>query len=361
MLWIENSVAEAQARYLDLAARAAELGIACGLLHSRFTADDRQRLEAHWVGLFGKDGWPQRRAHGRILVGTQVLEQSLDIDADFLVSRFCPTDMLLQRMGRLWRHADTPRAAGARCEAWLLAPDPQAAIEAPQQAFGATAAVYSPYVLCRSLEVWSERERLELPGDIRPLIETTYAARPETGAMARWLHELEQGSRHRLGRQALRQLARVALAEDGVTLPESKAQTRYSETESGEVLLLRDLLPLPEQQASRLTLLNGEQVLLPWQQHRLNKREWRCLAAQLMRQMVKVRLADAPLPVPLDTLRKFGFQHCFYLGRPEDDEAVLRVALLDESGVLHGLQGAQVHDKHSLGYRDDLGYRLLKD
>lgn len=361
VLWIENTVAEAQARYLDLAARAAELGIACGLLHSRFTADDRQRLEAHWVGLFGKDGWSERRRQGRILIGTQVLEQSLDIDADFLVSRFCPTDMLLQRMGRLWRHADTPRAAGVCCEAWLLAPEPQAAIEMPQQVFGATAAVYSPYVLCRSLEVWSGRERLELPGDIRPLIEATYAARSETGAMARWLHELEKGSRHRLGRQALRQLARVALAEDGVTLPESKAQTRYSETESGEVLLLRDLLPLPEQQASRLTLLNGEQVLLPWQQHRLNKREWRRLAARLMRQVVKVRLADAPLPVPLDTLRKFGFQHCFYLGRPEDDEAVLRVALLDESGVLHGLQGARVHDRHSLGYRDDLGYRLIED
>ncbi|MFC0668763.1 hypothetical protein ACFSKY_13635 [Azotobacter chroococcum] len=84
--------------------------------------------------------------------------------------------------------------------------------------------------------MWSGRERLELPGDIRPLIEATYAARPETDAMARWLDELEKGSRHRLGRQALRQLARVALAEDGVTLPESKAQTRYSETESGVVL-----------------------------------------------------------------------------------------------------------------------------
>ncbi|WP_460428816.1 CRISPR-associated helicase Cas3' [Azotobacter armeniacus] len=361
VLWIENSVAEAQERYLDLAARAGELGVACGLLHSRFTADDRQRLEAHWVGLFGKDGWSERRRQGRILIGTQVLEQSLDIDADFLVSRFAPTDMLLQRMGRLWRHADTPRAAGACCEAWLLAPDPQAAIETPQQVFGATAAVYSPYVLCRSLEVWEGRNQLDLPGDIRALIEATYAARPETGAMARWLHELEEGSRRSQGRQALRQLARVALAEDGVTLPESKAQTRYSETESGEALLLRNLLPLSEQQASRLTLLNGEQVLLPWQQHRLNKREWRRLAALLMRQVVKVRLADAPLPVPLDTLRKLGFQHCFYLGRPGDDEALLRVALLDESGELHGLQGARMHDRHSLGYRDDLGYRLLKD
>jgi len=51
------------------------------------------------VNLFGKPGWPQRAAQGRILVGTQVLEQSLDIDADFLVTAFAPTDMLLQRWG----------------------------------------------------------------------------------------------------------------------------------------------------------------------------------------------------------------------------------------------------------------------
>ena len=116
VLWIENTVVEAQQRYLDLAARASELGLACGLLHSRFIADDRQRIEDRWVNLFGKPGWPKRLQQGHILVGTQVLEQSLDIDADFLISRFAPTDMLLQRMGRLWRHADTPRVDSAVCE-----------------------------------------------------------------------------------------------------------------------------------------------------------------------------------------------------------------------------------------------------
>lgn len=145
VLWIENTVKEAQTRYLDLAARAAELGVECGLLHSRFTMLDRARIEAHWVDAYGKLGKNKRNERGRILVGTQVLEQSLDIDADFLVSRFAPTDMLLQRMGRLWRHSDTPRAAGAQCEAWLLAPELAAAIEAPPTAFGASAYVYSPY------------------------------------------------------------------------------------------------------------------------------------------------------------------------------------------------------------------------
>src|SRR5690554_6515001 len=122
VLWIENTVKEAQERYIDLAARASELGVACGLLHSRFTLHDRHKIEERWVGLFGKPGWPQRQQQGRILVGTQVLEQSLDIDADFMVSRFAPTDMLLQRFGRLWRHEDTPRCSFAKPEAWLLAP-----------------------------------------------------------------------------------------------------------------------------------------------------------------------------------------------------------------------------------------------
>lgn len=363
VLWIENTVNEAQQRYLDLAARASELGLASGLLHSRFSVDDRQHIESHWVDLFGKRGWGQRGDQGRILIGTQVLEQSLDIDADFLISRFAPSDMLLQRLGRLWRHGETPRAASARCEAWLLAPELDVAIATPQVAFGSSAYVYSPYVLCRSLEVWQGRTSLRLPTDIRPLIEQTYVSRHENGAMACWLHELEMGTQRRKGRKALRQLARISLAEGGKTLPESQAQTRYSESDNYELLLLRSLIHLPSEQASRLTLLDGRQLTLPWQRHNLKKPEWRELTATLMRQIVLVRVGDSPLPLPRDTLVKYGLQHCFYLGDPNwaDDESLLRVALVDESGALQGVQGARVHDKYLLNYRDDLGYRIIKD
>lgn len=246
VLWIENTVREAQQRYLELAARGSELGIACGLLHSRFTPDDRQQKEAHWVTLFGKEGWSQRAAQGRILVGTQVLEQSLDIDADFMVSRFAPTDMLLQRIGRLWRHSETPRPTTARRECWLLAPDLELATAKPQSGFGPSAFVYSPYVLCRSLEVWQSLSEVTLPRDIRPLIERTYASRPEQGELAQWLYELDNGSRYRKGRKALAQLSRITLSEEGNTLPESKAQTRYSETASLELLLLADIIYQPD-------------------------------------------------------------------------------------------------------------------
>lgn len=363
VLWIENTVLEAQQRYLDLAARASELGVACGLLHSRFTADNRQAIEDQWVNLFGKAGWPQRGVQGRILIGTQVLEQSLDIDADFLVTRFAPTDMLLQRLGRLWRHVDTPRCKMAKPEAWFLAPQLDSAIESPEKYFGSSAFVYSPYVLCRSLEVWNSVQSVSLPDDIRDLIERTYANREELGQMSRWLSELDNGTSWRTGRNALRQLARVSLAEVGNTLPESKAQTRYSETDNFDLLLLRAMTRNREGNIATLTLLSGEQVKLPLQRSGLSRASWRKLSAKLMRQVVAVRVQDAPKAVPVDTLERYGLQHCFYLGSPDwpEDESVLRVALVDDTECLRGVEQAEVHDKSRLEYRKDLGYRVIKD
>lgn len=364
VLWIENTVKEAQQRYLDLASRATELGVACGLLHSRFTAEDRQRIEEKWVNLYGKAGWSQRQKQGRILVGTQVLEQSLDIDSDFIVSRFAPTDMLLQRLGRLWRHEDTPRCEKAIPEAWLLAPSLKVAIEAPQKYFGNSAFVYSPYVLCRSLEVWKDIKSISLPGNIRDLIEQTYVSRQEQGAMGRWMYELEHGTSRKKGVNALRQLARVALAEGGNTLPESQAQTRYSEMETFEVLLLRGIKGDSEGKMATLTLLNGERVQLPIRNRKiLSKDDLRKLTSMLMRQLVVVSQSDKPKAIPTDTLKRFGLHHCFYLGSPDwpEDESVLRVALVDETDRLRGIEHYDIHDTYTLEYRDDLGYRVLKD
>lgn len=361
VLWIENTVKEAQQRYLDLAARAAELGVACGLLHSRFTADDRQKIENKWVDLYGKGGWEQRQVQGRVLVGTQVLEQSLDIDADFMVSRFAPTDMLLQRLGRLWRHEETPRCNTAKAEAWLLAPELDLAIDSPQVYFGPSAYVYSPYVLCRSLEVWQDISYVSLPDDIRDVIERTYENRIEQGAMERWQYELDYGNRHNKGRVALQQLARVGLAEGGKTLAESKAQTRYSETDSYEVLMLRSIYQ--DGNAATMTLLNGEQMTLPLQRIKLSKQQWRKCTALLMRQIVKVPPGDKPKTVSIDTLKRYGLHHCFFLGNPDwpEDESVLRVAIVDGTDTLRGIGNTVLHDSYKLEYRNDLGYRMIKN
>ncbi len=358
VLWIENSVDDAQKCYLNLAGRAAEIGIKCGLLHSRFTTKHRQQKEDYWVRQFGKSGWKTRNRQGRILIGTQVLEQSLDIDADFLITRFCPTDMILQRMGRLWRHPKTPRHASAKKEAWLITPSDQMFEENPGKAFGISGLIYNPYVLCRSLEVWKNRNEIALPKDIRPLIEATYYDREEVGNMANLLYELNHGNRYQKGRCALEQLARITLSRNGKTLPETKAQTRYSEIDTIEVLLVHDISFFSQERKTGITLLDGEMVFLPWERYRIDKKAWKQLSAKLMNQTVFVRPAHAPLPLPRESLKKIGLGNCFYLGKPEHEESLLRVAFVDKAGYLEGFQGAPLHEKKILKYRDDLGYRI---
>lgn len=109
VLYIRNTVAEAQATYRALAGEARADTVRLGLLHSRFPYFRREQLEEEWLRRLGKE-----RAEdgvGSILVATQVVEQSVDIDLDFMVSDLAPTDMLLQRMGRLWRHPRPHRRA----------------------------------------------------------------------------------------------------------------------------------------------------------------------------------------------------------------------------------------------------------
>nr|WP_188025884.1 CRISPR-associated helicase Cas3' [Tolumonas osonensis] len=359
VLWIENTVAEAQQRYLDIASRAVQAGCEAGLLHSRFTPQHRAANEERWVALYGKTGWSERAKCGRILVGTQVLEQSLDIDADFLVSRFAPTDMLLQRLGRLWRHADAPRHASARAECWLLAPTLEQALATPHSAFGLSAMVYSPYVLCRSLEAWQELWSIRLPSDIRPLIDQTYAERPETEQWASLLHELKNGSRFRTGEQAQQALAKLTLSKGGKTLPEHKAETRYSDQDTHDLLLLRSLRS--QDGATQIRLFDGRELTLPHGHHRLTKAEWRKLAAVLHQQLVRVSPAYCPVKIAKHELEKLHLHEVFYLGRPEDDEALLRVAIVSPAGELLTLDGHSAGDKYTLEYREDLGFRAISN
>ncbi len=89
------------------------------LHHSRFAAEDRAQLDAKVEAVLGKDS----PAQGVIVIGTQTLEQSLDIDADILNTDLCPIDVLLQRIGRLHRHK-RPRPDGfEQANAEVLCPE----------------------------------------------------------------------------------------------------------------------------------------------------------------------------------------------------------------------------------------------
>ncbi|MDO8458508.1 MAG: CRISPR-associated helicase Cas3' [Burkholderiaceae bacterium] len=90
--------------------------------HSRYSRLDRPLLDKEVETQLGKQ---RQDFKGRVIIGTQTLEQSLDIDADLLISDLCPMDVLLQRIGRLHRHArpDEERPEGFRQpRAWVLTP-----------------------------------------------------------------------------------------------------------------------------------------------------------------------------------------------------------------------------------------------
>ena len=319
------------------------------LLHSRYQRVDRATNEEKWVRCFGKQGHAHRRECGRILVGTQVLEQSLDIDADFLVTRICPTDMLFQRVGRLWRHreADTLRPSEARREAWILAPTLEDSRK-EASVWGKIGKVYMPYVLYRSLDVWRRRERVELPQDIRPMLEATYVEQPEVDAVL--LNCKNDVSKNR---EKLERLARIGLAAGARTLPESKATTRYSETESCEVLLLRK--KTTDKTGTMVTLLNGKKLRIPQNGRSIGPKENRRLAAELQQNVVLVPeyLAPATSPKQIQWLKDY-----VYIG--EWDESPFRVALVQTDGCVRGIDSGSASESYDLSYNSVQGYRAQK-
>jgi CRISPR-associated endonuclease/helicase Cas3 len=273
VLWVRNTVREAQEAFRALRCENHEDGPSITLLHSRFPQFRREELESLWLERLGKES--ASRPNGCVLVATQVVEQSVDIDADYLVTDLAPTDMLLQRLGRLWRHARANRPCEApKVQVTLheslasLAIDTATAREL-KTALGPSSRVYAPYVLLRSLAEWRLRTLLSLPADIRPLLEATYEERSgEPSALNELRAELEKK------KNMLRQLAinntnvwtQPALAdEEGV-------QTRYNSCPSGQLLLVRQVQTLAKGSA-RVELISGDII-------EANSDEWSFVAAK---------------------------------------------------------------------------------
>ncbi len=179
VLWICNTVSAAQEQFGRLKELAQDK-FPVGLLHSRFPFWRREDLEKTWMERFGKNS---ANRCASILVSTQVVEQSVDIDSDLLITELAPTDMLLQRLGRLWRHSrgERPLHSLRICiieEENSLDEMRQMEPKAIVRALGSKALVYAPFVLLRSLEVWKKQvDGITIPEQVRHLIESTYEDR----------------------------------------------------------------------------------------------------------------------------------------------------------------------------------------
>ena len=143
------------------------------LFHARFPAGRRNGIEEQVTGRYGKDAG-SHRPRKAILVATQVVEQSLDVDFDVMLSQIAPVDLLLQRSGRVWRH-DRPASERHGFEGpvlHVLMPD------ADDLRFGATECVYEREILLRTLSLLTGRQRRQLPEDFRVLVEGCYGTGP---------------------------------------------------------------------------------------------------------------------------------------------------------------------------------------
>lgn len=182
VLWICNTVNMAQVQYRRLA-KLVNNEFPIGILHSRFPFWRREMLENEWMERFGKDGKLRR---GSILISTQVVEQSVDLDADLLITELAPTDMLLQRLGRLWRHERNNRPV-RKARICIIKEeknlDEFRTMEPGKikETLGNKAYVYAPFILLRTLELWEKQSKdvgeITIPIQIRQLIEATYRSR----------------------------------------------------------------------------------------------------------------------------------------------------------------------------------------
>ena len=166
--------------------------------HSRFIAADRMRNDTALLDRFGAPGRAVHRPVRHIVVASQVVEQSLDVDFDLLITDLAPVDLVLQRMGRLHRHARgsgqserPPKLRSART--YIAGADFTA--QPPKLERGASRHVYGAYPLLCAAAVLSPRfgSKVRLPEDIPLLVGQGYGQ--EVDAPDSWSRALADARR----------------------------------------------------------------------------------------------------------------------------------------------------------------------
>ena len=184
--WIRNTIKDAKKAWEQLNNDSRIDSERLTLFHSRFAMIDRQVIETDVLNRFGKGSGSEQRT-GQILIATQVVEQSLDLDFDVMVSDLAPIDLLIQRAGRLQRHIRD--SYGNRIDdglsdqrlppcLYIHTPDPQSICgdQWLRSALPGTQAVYSHVgQLWLTANLLVEKQGFDMPEDARDLIEGVYS------------------------------------------------------------------------------------------------------------------------------------------------------------------------------------------
>lgn len=198
--WICNTVDRAQTACKEMQKLAPDIPRL--LIHARMLREHRNRCEGRLEEALGSQARGAQRPARLLVIGTQVLEQSLDVDFDLLVTDLAPVDLVLQRAGRLHRHRDRTNRSGAHLtpRLWIA----YSAGSAEEISIRTVAAVYSEAMVRATVRALAGRTAVALPEDIEPLVEEVYRdiPPPEDG-----LHEAYV--EHSGGSYAQRQIAQM--------------------------------------------------------------------------------------------------------------------------------------------------------
>ena len=180
--WVRNTVADVRDGRQLLSSSAVVDDERLHVFHSRFAMGERLDIEQRMLSLFGKSSTAQHRA-ARVLVASQVVEQSLDLDFDVMITDVAPIDLMIQRAGRLQRHvrdeagdlSDEELRGG--CCLYVYGPAP---VDAPDSDWlkrvlpGANAVYPHTVVLWRGLRWLQAQGGWRMPDDARAMLEYVY-------------------------------------------------------------------------------------------------------------------------------------------------------------------------------------------
>lgn len=254
-VWVRNTVNDALDAYDALVK---ELGKEnCLLFHSRFALQDRKQIEKEVLTIFGKESRVSDRK-GKVLVATQVFQESLDADADLMISDICPIDDLIQRAGRLHRHTRNELGEYQRgiqdareepllyvhAPAWVAEPDKNWLSDSFQN----TEYVYrSPGRLWLGMQKLQELGGWRMPEDARELIEAVYSVEAENNIPEALVEQEQKVMGEIRAKVARAQSSLIDWKHYGYSDQSSlvwyeddtDVSTRFSDVETAEVVVLK--------------------------------------------------------------------------------------------------------------------------
>jgi CRISPR-associated endonuclease/helicase Cas3 len=280
--WITNTVKRSQ-RIFEALMSISPSDIDLELLHSQIPLDGRQQREDRLKSRYARDG---KRPDKGIVIGTQVLEQSLDLDFDVMVSDLAPIDFLLQRAGRLHRHDRARLLQHEEPRLWLnyeIGADGDLKI-------GTDSSIYDEFIMRQTHRTLLDYLQIQLPRDYRDLIEAVYSDKPPSADDSLYDAWLDLQSKQKIAlREARERLLpaphprdsfaktaamRIAFIED-----ENSTDWLIAKTRLGERTL--NVIPLERDGDFILWEDTGEKITIRAEAHRETQR-------QLLRRQLRI-------------------------------------------------------------------------